>query len=113
MIVKMNENGLMKKFYINGGLEYHYGQRVFLHVDYVNEMLEGTHCSIDQLPAKHESEHPVARVLLRSCVWGGADKFFGDWVGYEVTERGEAAIARIREVLKENGFEELQECPWR
>jgi hypothetical protein len=104
----------MKSFYVNGGLDWHYGQRVFLHESYVLEMLAGTRCFIDQLPYKHH--HPVVMVLRKSCVWGGSDKKYGSWLGYEVTsspEEGQQMVENIRQVLLDEGFIELTECPWK
>ena len=105
----------MKAFYISGGLEWHYGQRVFLHTAYVQEMLAGTRCFIDQLPHEGQSDHPVAQVLRQHCLWGGSDKQHGSWHGYEVTsdpKRGTKDIMAIVKVLQEQGLTQLDECPW-
>jgi hypothetical protein len=104
----------MKAFYISGGLSHIYGKRVFLNKEYIWEMLKGTHCFLDQLP--HEPKHPVVKVLRENCCWGGPDKIYDDWYGYEVTcvpEKGEQALNNIVKVLQEQGLTQLDECPWR
>lgn len=105
----------MNQFYISKNRSYlqGHGSRVFLHVDMVRELLKGSMCTLEQLP--RISENPIVKVLKEFSVWGGPDKFYGDWVGYEVTanpEEGELAIFRIREAMFDNGLIELDQCPW-
>lgn len=104
---------MFKQFYILNSRVVGYGSRVFLHDSQIREMLKGTSCFIDQLP--HNSDHPIAKLLRKYSVWGGADKDFNGWWGYEVStnpETATVALADIRKVLGEQGFEELKEAPW-
>lgn len=104
---------MFKQFYIQKCRCVGYGSRVFLHASFLREMLRGTSCFLDQLP--RNSDHPVAKVLRKHCVWGGADKEFSGWWGYELPtnpEKEAVAFFDIRKVLTEQGFEELTEAPW-
>jgi hypothetical protein len=103
----------MKAFYITNGLPGLYGDRVFLPADVVREMLEDTCCFSDQLP--HDPKHPIAKVLRENCIWGGSDKYFDGWYGYEVsiTEEGQKQMENIVKVLVGEGFERLSSRPWR
>ena len=103
----------MKEFYIHGGLAGCQGPRVFLHENTVHDFLRGTHCFLDQLP--HEPTHPVAKLLREVALWGGADKCYQGWYGYELSnrpEQGERDLFRVRETLVAEGFTELRTCPW-
>ena len=103
----------MKRFYITQGIQYTYGNRIFLHEDDVAEMLQGTHCTLEQLP--YNSTNPIARVLRENCLWGGSDKRYGDWLGYEVSsnpEDGNSQMKNIVDVLVAEGFEQLTQAPW-
>jgi hypothetical protein len=107
----------MKEFYIHGGLAGCQGPRVFLHENTVRDFLQGTYCSLDQLP--HGATHPVAKLLREVAIWGGADKVYqgsdGSWYGYELScrpEQGERDLFQVRETLASEGFTELHICPW-
>lgn len=103
----------MKEFYIHGGLAGCQGPRVFLHENTVLDFLQGTYCSLDQLP--HNPTHPVAKLLREVAIWGGADKVYQKWYGYELSsrpEQGERDLFQVREILKAEGFTELHTCPW-
>ena len=111
----------MKQFYIRKGLSGIYGDHIFLHIDVVRDMLKGTHCFLGQLPhstirtvRETDSRHPIAEVLVENCLWGGSDKRFDDWFGYEVsiTGEGQTQMANIVKVLTSEGFTQLSSCPW-